>query len=102
MRDDLPESPPLEPEEEVVLVDEPTFLNACKSLIAEDADRFEWSFGKSLLTRSERWGLIWRVDFVTRFSPGSNCANRIIMCWVDASGSPIGLWIAFSRPIAPL
>ena len=38
MRDDLPESPPLEPKEEVVLVDEPTFLNACKALISEDAE----------------------------------------------------------------
>jgi hypothetical protein len=52
MRDDLPESPPLEPEEEVVIVDEPTFLNACKALIAEDAERFEWSFGNALLTGS--------------------------------------------------
>jgi len=101
MRGDLPESPPLEPKEEIVLLDEPTFLNACKTLIAEDAEKFEWSFGKSLLTRSERWGLIWRVDFVTRYSPAPNCTNRI-MCWRDASGSAIGLWIAFSRPIAPL
>jgi hypothetical protein len=102
MRDDLLERPPLEPEEDVVIVDEPTFLNACKSLIAEDAERFEWSFGNALLTRSEKWGLIWRVDFTTKYGgPVTNRTNRII-CWGDASGSFLGLSVSFGQAITQL
>jgi hypothetical protein len=87
MRDDLPESPPLEPEEEVVLVDEPTFLNACKSLIAEDADRFEWSFGKSLLTRSERWGLIGELTSSRDFHLGQ-IARTELLCVGEMRAAP--------------
>jgi hypothetical protein len=102
MKDDIPESPPFEPNAEVVLVHLPTFVDACKALIAEDAERFEWSFGNSLLTRSERWGLIWRVDFTTKYGgPGPNHTNRIV-CWGDASGSSLGLSIAFGQAIARL
>jgi len=90
------------PTGEAVLSDESHFVDACKSAIAEDARKFGWSFGSSLLTRSEQWGLVWRVDF---FVPGhatdSPFVNRAI-CWGEPNGTVNGKAIVFGKRMAPL
>jgi hypothetical protein len=94
------EMPPLVPDHETVVADEQYFVDACNAVFAEQAQRFEWVFGKSLLTRSHRWGLIWRTDFVVANRPSSYLVNRA-MCWGGAGGVE-GTAVAFGQQIGPL
>jgi hypothetical protein len=95
------ETPPMVPDRETVVADEPFFVDACKAAFADAAQRLGWSFGKSLLTQSQKWGLVWRVDFVIPGHPtNSRWINRA-MCWGNAGGVE-GMAVAFGQQIAPL
>jgi hypothetical protein len=95
------EMPPWVPDRETVVADEPSFVEACKSAFTAEAQQFEWVFEKSLLTRSQRWGLVWRADFVVAGrSKSSHLINRA-MCWSGVDGVE-GTAVGFGQRIAPL
>jgi len=99
---DLAEIPPVVPEGETVLADEPLFVAACKAAFADAAQRLDWSFGNSLLTQSEKWGFVWRVDFiVSGRSTSSRWINRAI-CWGEGDGTIIGMATCFGKQVTPL
>jgi hypothetical protein len=93
------ETPPLMPDREAVVIERLLFIDACKAAFAADAQRFQWVFEKSLLTRSERWGLIWRSDFVIAGRPKSFQLVNRAMCWGAAEIE--GTLVAFGQKIAP-
>jgi hypothetical protein len=93
------ETPPLVSKGETVVADEQSFVDACKAAFAADAQHFEWVYGKSLLTQSQRWGLIWRADFFVA-NRRSLLVNRA-MCWGGA-GVVQGQVVAFGQRIPPL
>ena len=97
---DPEEMPPLVPDREAVVADDPSFVDTCKAAFAAEAEKFEWVFEGSLLTRSQRWGLIWRADFVVAGRSSAHLVNRA-MCW-GGTGGIEGTAIAFSQQIAPL
>jgi hypothetical protein len=77
---------------EVVLPDDPSFTEGCMSHFADAAQRFGWRFGKSILTRSSEWGLVWRVDFeLASVPPGGDLGlvNRIV-CWRKSEPEGVG------------
>ena len=89
-------------EGEAVVTDEKSFADICKAEFAAEAQHFEWVFGRSRLTQSVKWGLIWRADFFTPGNPWAtgSLVNRA-MCWGDA-GVVKGKAIAFGQRIPPL
>jgi hypothetical protein len=90
------------PQHETVVNDDPAFVEACMARIAEDVERQGWRLGKSIVTRSKEWGLVWRVDFEIQGGPyGSNRVDRVI-CWRSPDSEDIGLAVVFGKHIDKL
>jgi hypothetical protein len=89
------ETPSLEPDEEIALGDNDAFVRECLSLV----DNFGgWQLGRTVLTRSERWGLVWRADFTISGADLSPLLNRIV-CWELPS---LTIEVAIGQRLAPL
>jgi hypothetical protein len=95
------ETPPLVPDRETVVTDKPSFVEACKAAFSAEALQLQWVFEKSLLTRSQRWGLVWRADFIVAGRPRSSHLINRAMCWGGADGVE-GTAVSFGQRIAPL
>jgi hypothetical protein len=95
------EFPPLVPDNEIVVADEMSFVEACKAALSADAQAFQWVFGKSVVSRSQRWGLIWRVDFVIAGRPKKARMINRAMCWGGVDEIQ-GTAVSFGQSIAPL
>lgn len=75
----------------------PAFVSACMSIVSAHASDLGWHLEKSILTRSDVWGLVWRVDFVAREHPeGLREVNRVI-CWGTADGQVLGTATVFGK-----
>jgi hypothetical protein len=99
--------PPMAPDsEELVLPSDPEFERACLVSVSHMAEKQKWRYKNSILTRSEKWGLIWRVDFEILDSYHSGSAvNRIIFfklpdARLDEAAS--GICTAFGQRVKPL
>ncbi len=75
------------PQHETVLNDAPSFVEACRAQIADDAERIGWRFGKSIVTRSKEWGLVWRVDLL---GPAVLGRTQRIVCWRQLGSTDVG------------
>lgn len=98
---DLSEWPPLEPEGSGIVGNLPDFVSDCRIFVEgtfNDADE-DWRWGGSILTRSEKWGLVWRADVFYKREELSHFVNRVI-CWKGAS-KPV-VKIAVGQTVAPL
>jgi hypothetical protein len=65
--------------DEIEIPNDPVFVTACIASIAEDAERIGWRLGNSILTRHPHWGLVWRVDILTKHDSGQRASRYI--CW---------------------
>jgi hypothetical protein len=86
---------------ELVLPADPAFEQECMAAISEDIERFGYRLKNSLMTKSEEWGLIWRVDFETpgvSFSTGF--INRLTF-WRPSDAPELGMSIVFGQRISP-
>lgn len=54
----------------------------------DEAKALHWRIGKSLLTRSDRWGLVWRVNVQTLGMAGSRRVSRVVY-WGDPGGGEV-------------
>jgi len=75
--------PALTPESEEVASADPSFATACLSEASRMAAAANWELGQPVLTRSERWGTICRLDFTIRGREPGPLVNRIV-CWRNA------------------
>lgn len=97
------EPPPLDVDEASVKADDRAFAGKCLSIVE---DRFaveswqSWQLGQTSLTRSSKWGLVWRADFSILSEGRWHSCNRVL-CWENADGTPI-LMIAFRTDLTPL
>jgi hypothetical protein len=96
------DAPPLTPDnDEIVLPEDASFTALCISEIRATPSGRTYQLGVPLLTRSEKWGLIWRVDYQV---PGLRLyplINRVV-CW-QAPGSGIGgIITALGQELQPL
>jgi hypothetical protein len=99
---DLPEPPPVEPDGETMLTDKPIFVAACEAAVADDVQQFQWHLGNSLLTQTEKWELVWRIDFTVPGNPTTlNRINRAVF-WGEADGTINGMAVAFDQQVVPL
>lgn len=95
------ESPPLSPEGEKIVQGDPSFVAACQERIRYLASTGLWKLGKPLLTHSDKWGLVWRVDFEYPHDDLAPLINRAI-CWRTDDGTGVNSEIAIGQQVAPL
>ena len=108
MTEGVPHFPPISPgEEEEVLPRDLEYENGCLSSVSGMTEKLKYQFKNSLLTRSQKWGLVWRVDFVVlgSYSYGSNSINRMIFFRLpNAAKDEVvsGMTTAFGQRVKPL
>ena len=93
--------PPIAPEGEEVSSASASFLDACVANSADLVAAGRWELGKPVVTRSGKWGTIWRVDFNI---PGNNLSpliNRII-CWQRPDDEKFKIMFAIGQSVSPL
>jgi len=74
------------PSGETILPPDTKFVEKCRAVFADDVRDYGWQFGRSVLSRSKRWGLVWRADVT---SPRSYPA-RVVVWWPDPDGESYG------------
>jgi hypothetical protein len=91
------------PEGETPVTDNPPFVNACTTLASSQAASFGLRFGKSILTHSDVWGFIWRIDFLVKEQrPDSKQVCRLV-CWSAEDNNEImGTATFVAQPLEPL
>ena len=94
---DVANLPPIVPLNEETAGDEMAFVSECYRRLG---DTTGWNMGNTLLTRTERWGLLWRADFNEKSSePGT--ISRVI-CWDEPGSGRQFVMFARDRNIPPL
>lgn len=69
------------PDGETAVAENPPFVSACMSLASGEAASLGGRLGKSLLTHSDIWGFIWRVDFQTKYLGQDGKFVIRFVCW---------------------
>jgi hypothetical protein len=80
---DADSTPALIPEGGEVVSDNTSFVTACLLEATKLPVSSGWELGLPVLTRSEKWGEICRVDFRIKDTNLAPLVNRI-MCWRNA------------------
>lgn len=94
------DAPSLEPIGEAVENEHSEFSAQCLALVAPFVLKSNLEFRRGLVTRSAKWGLIWRGDYAIADLVAPNLINRI-MCWAGADAKLV-MEIAIGQRIAPL
>jgi hypothetical protein len=100
--------PPLSPDGEAVMDDEgaasaclarASALGAKLEKTPDTAGYFEWTLGTPLVTVSEAWGVVCRVDFKMAGKDFASYVNRLVLY---AGAQKMNVMIAIGQDIAPL
>jgi hypothetical protein len=90
------------PEGETVVVDNPAFASVCMTLASSQASSYGWRLGKSLLTHSDVWGFIWRIDFRVKVqSQYSSSVSRLVF-WSVEDNNAINGTATYLTELEPL
>lgn len=73
--------PDPEPDGETRVHDNPAFVNKCMSNISNRATSLGWRLGNSILTRSDVWGFVFRIDLRSRREVQSSEISHRFICW---------------------
>jgi hypothetical protein len=86
-------------QDEVLLPVDPAIAERSRRVLARDAEMLGWRYGPCVLTRSERWGLIWRTDITQR----TGTRSRIVVFWsVPLEDEGYGMaYYPFAEPPLP-
>ncbi|MCK1393645.1 hypothetical protein [Bradyrhizobium sp. 1] len=93
------EAPPLMPTGEIAANENSEFNARFLAFVVPFLEKSNWEFQQGLVTRSAKWGLIWRGDYAIA-DLAARLINRI-MCWEGADGKLL-IEIAVGQRIAPL
>ena len=97
--EDPPEGPPLVPTEESEIEGHADFVAAChETARVLLGNKREWD--AQLLTRSDKWGVVWRADFAAAGMNLSPLINRVV-CWQKPNGA-FHIHTAIGQNIPPL
>jgi len=102
------QEPPLSPQGEAVM-DDPDTASYCSERAVElgakldkapdSAGYFNWTLGTPLVTVSETWGVVCRVDFKMAGKDFAPYVNRLVLY---AGAQKMNVMIAIGQDIAPL
>ena len=90
--------------DEIIQPADAHFEAECKAEISDISESLGYVFKSSILTKSEKWGLIWRVDFEIRGRTNRlGVVNRVV-CWrkPDQAGERVGVSVGFGQRISPI
>lgn len=90
--------PDPEPQDETPLPPDHPFADECKALFADHAEAGGWHYGKSMVTRSNKWGLVWRAD---TYTPDGQRSTRLIVHRPEDAKEIFGT-VILPRPDRPL
>jgi hypothetical protein len=100
--------PPLSPEGEAVMDDQgaasaciarASALGAKLDKVPDTAGYFDWTLGTPMVTVSETWGVVCRVDFKMAGKDFAPYVNRLVLY---AGAQKMNVMIAIGQDIAPL
>lgn len=89
-------------EDEVELPADPSFSSACMKRLSNVESKLGWRFGRSILTRSKKWGLIWRVDLQPPEASNKSTFLSRIVCWRASDEDEIGYAFITDRGVERL
>jgi len=83
--------PPPEPANETPVPENSAFVRVCMSIAAADAEKLGWRLGESVLTRSDVWGFVLRIDVQSKhWHQTSKSVMRLIYWSGDAHDTVAG------------
>lgn len=90
------------PEGETGAAENPAFVSACMSVVSDHAAAYGWRLRNSMLTHSDVWGFVWRIDFLTKDQdPDSKFVARMV-CWsAQEHATVVGTATYFAQPLEP-
>jgi hypothetical protein len=96
----MAELPPLSPEGELRIGDDPTFVKDCVQQVSRMSEGMRIIVGEPLLTHNDHWGSIWRADYLFPDTDLSPRINRIVCA--RASDGKLQVVFAVGQAIEPL
>jgi|SRR5215469_9090594 len=97
------DSPPLDPQGESILAADSAITAACLAKLRQgypgQLERMTF-IGDPFLSRSQTWGLVWRLDFKFSGRHEAQGINRAV-CWQREDGQS-GLMMAIRQNVKPL
>lgn len=69
------------PDNEMPVAEAPAFVQACMSIASRDAAAMGWSLGNSVLTRSDIWGFVFRIDLKSGGQSQNSGFSHRFVCW---------------------
>jgi hypothetical protein len=88
---------------ETPVSDNPVFVSACMARISEDAKQVGWRFGNSILTHSDTWGFVFRIDLHSEHdTPKSKWITRYIYWSGETHDQIIGAALVNCENVDPL
>lgn len=91
------------PEGEASAAENAPFISACMIVASDYAEACGWRLRDSVLTHSDVWGFVWRIDFLTKEQdPNSRFVARMV-CWsAETASTVMGTATYFAQPLEPL
>ena len=91
------------PKDETRVAENPAFISACMSVVSDHADAYGWRLRNSMLTHSDAWGFVWRIDFLTKDQDPESAFVARMVCWsAEEDARVMGTATYFGRPLEPL
>jgi hypothetical protein len=90
--------PPMAPDGERVVPDNPAFVAGCLTKLRARLTRYK--LGTQLVSESDRWGTVLRIDFEIPDLDADHHVNRII-CWQGSDGQ-FGVMLTIGQSVPPL
>ncbi len=70
-----------EPDGETPVSDNPAFVSACMSVVLRDAAVMGCRLGSYILTHSDVWGFVFRIDLQSKYRIQSSKPTHRFICW---------------------
>jgi hypothetical protein len=70
-----------EPDGETPVPENSAFVSACMSVVSDRAAAMGWRLGNSILTHSDVWGFVFRIDLKSKYRVQNSGLSHRFVCW---------------------
>lgn len=93
--------PPLAKEVGEIEIFDADFDQQCLALFQRMAENQGWRIKQAMITKSAKWGRLWRADFDVRGLTYRSAMLNRLMCWEDRT-TGLSAHAAFGQRLEPL